>query len=315
MALIGTLTSGVSALKTYTKDLEVIGNNIANVNTTAFKSSKVAISEDFSNTLRASQPSGGTMSNVLASQIGTGVKLTGVNVNYTQGALSTTGQATDIGLSGKGFFQVKDVGNNMDYATRVGSFRWDDNGYLVTAQGYRVQGVSRTLANALADKPNSAHTGMTGGDIQISAKSDLDAVLPTALTRQSIAVDRAGQVVEFYTDGTSAVKAQIALIDFAQPGSLMQKGEGLYSSLANAKPTANLVVSGTSYVAPAATIALTYAGQNGFATTESGSLELSNVDLTEQFSNMITAQRSFQAASRLVTVSDNVLEEIVNLKR
>ena len=58
-----------------------------------------------------------------------------------------------------------------------------------------------------------------------------------------------------------------------------------------------------------------FAGTNGFGTMESGTLELSNVDLTEEFANMITAQRSFQASSRVVTMSDSVLEEIVNLKR
>ena len=56
-------------------------------------------------------------------------------------------------------------------------------------------------------------------------------------------------------------------------------------------------------------------GKNGLGTIESGTLELSNVDLTEQFANMITTQRSFQASARLVTVSDSVLEDIVNLKR
>jgi flagellar hook protein FlgE len=56
-------------------------------------------------------------------------------------------------------------------------------------------------------------------------------------------------------------------------------------------------------------------GENGLGTIEAGTLELSNVDLTEQFANMITTQRSFQASARLVTVSDAVLEDIVNLKR
>ncbi|MFA5264199.1 MAG: flagellar hook-basal body complex protein [Opitutaceae bacterium] len=300
MALIGTLSSGVSALKVFTKDLEVIGDNIANVNTTAFKSSKVSISDDFSNTLRASQPgNGGSISNVQAAQIGSGVKLAGITVNYNQGALSTTGQGTDLGISGEGYFLVKD-GNGSVFATRSGSFRWDDQGYLVNSQGMRVQGLTG----------NSTTPPTTNvGDIQRDT-----AALASTATLQSISIDRGGNIVQFYSDGTNATVGQIMLQQFNQTSSLMKRGDGLYTSLTNAGPKG---ADGIFTTAATVTTAADYqaGGAGGAGTVEAGTLELSNVDLTEQFANMITAQRSFQAASRLVTVSDSMLEEIVNLKR
>jgi flagellar hook protein FlgE len=285
MALIGSLSSGVSGLQTFSKDLEIIGNNIANVNTTAYKSGSLGFSENFSNTLRSSQPSSGTTSNVLAAQIGTGVRFSGVNTNYNQGALSSTGQTTDLGISGDGYFIVRDSSQGTDltdslaYATRVGSFRWDDKGYLVTAQGLRVQDVA-------------------GTDIQLTAGS---------APLQSVSINRAGQVIEFFTDGTdnsATPPQQIGLMTFPQPGALMNKGDGLFDGFKAAGGTVPLVL--TAANAP---------GTGALGTIEAGTLEQSNVDLTSEFANMITAQRSFQANARVVTVSDSVLDDIVNLKR
>ena len=87
MSLIGTLTSGVSATRrAFTKNLETIGNNIANVNTTGFKGSTVSFADSFSNTLRGSTPANGAASNLTAQQVGTGVKISHVESQFTQGA-------------------------------------------------------------------------------------------------------------------------------------------------------------------------------------------------------------------------------------
>src|SRR4051812_39124219 len=100
MSLIGTLTSGVSALRSFTKGLEIIGNNISNVNTVGFKGSSVSFSDSFSNTMRSSAPSSASSSNLSATQVGTGVKLAQITARFTQGALTTTGLNTDLGVSG-----------------------------------------------------------------------------------------------------------------------------------------------------------------------------------------------------------------------
>src|ERR1043166_5311450 len=102
MSLIGTMGSGVSALRTFMKGLEVIGNNIANVNTTGFKASEAKYSDSFSNILQRSAPSAASTSNASATGIGTGVTLAGGATNFTQGSLASTGRDTDLGISGSG---------------------------------------------------------------------------------------------------------------------------------------------------------------------------------------------------------------------
>ncbi len=290
MSLIGTMGSGVSALRTFMKGLEVIGNNIANVNTTGFKASEAKYADSFSNILQRSAPSGTDTANTPSTGIGTGVSLAGVTTNFTQGSLGSTGRDTDLGISGNGFFHVKNAVDGAEYATRAGDFRWTDQGYLVTSQGFRVQGLTGSSLG-------------TVGDITLGTP-------PTGTQRQSISIDRSGNVVEFYSDGTSATTNRVLLQNFNDPSALTKEGNNLYSGLIAAGPIG----------AAAGEIALQAGdvnapGKNGLGNIQSGTLELSNVDLTDQFANLITTQRSFQAGSRLVTVSDSVLEDIVNLKQ
>lgn len=291
MSLIGTLTSGVSALKSFTKDLEVIGNNISNVNTTGFKGSRTSFEDSFSNTLRGSAPSSATSPNQPATQVGTGVKLVAITGQFTQGALTTTGLNTDLGISGNGFFLVKNPQDSQVYATRAGDFRIDDKGYLTTSEGYRVQG----LTGGAAGTPPTAPA--TYGDIKLATP-------PTGTELQSFSIDRSGNLVEFYSDGSSVTTNQVMMQNYKDPTALVKQGDNLFTGF---------VAAGV--IGPATPTAATNApGSNGLGGIEAGTLELSNVDLTEQFADMITTQRSFQAASRLVTVSDQVLQDIVDLK-
>jgi fagellar hook-basal body proteins len=278
--------SGVSALQTFMKGLEVIGNNIANVNTTGFKGSTAKYADSFSNILVQSSSNGVTTTPAVA--VGTGVTLSGVTTNYTQGALSPTGKSTDLGISGNGFFRVKNPNSGEEYVTRAGDFRWDEQGYLVTNDGYRVQGLVGTPPT-------------TVGDIKLAT------LAPTAPQLQSVAIDRSGNVIESYADGSTAVSGQVLLQNFKDPAALVKQGNNLYSGIEAAGPSNGsvaLLADGSNQP-----------GSNGLGYIQSGTLELSNVDLTEQFSELITTQRSFQAGSRLLTVSDSVLEDIVNLKR
>ncbi|MBA4137679.1 MAG: flagellar hook-basal body protein [Opitutus sp.] len=285
MALIGTLTSGVSALRTFSKGLEVIGNNIANINTTGYKSSQASFAESFSNTMRGSAPSNGSASSMPGLQIGTGVQLSSITTNFSQGALQTTGVTTDLGVSGRGFFIVQDANSGSIYATRDGSFRIDDNGFLVTQGGLRVRGLTGSPPTAL-------------GDIQIGQN------LPVGAQLQSISIDRQGNVIEFFSDGSSATNNKVQLQNFNDTSALMREGNNLYSSLTAAGPLGGGILAGSNDP-----------GEDGLGFVQAGVLESSNVDLTAQFSDLITTQRSFQAGSRLITVSDTVLEDIVNLKR
>ena len=290
MSLIGTMGSGVSALRTCMKGLEVIGNNIANVNTTGFKASSAKYADSFSNILQRSAPSGTNTTNTPSTGVGTGVTLAGVSTNFNQGSLASTGRDTDLGISGSGFFHVKNSVDGTEYATRSGNFRWSDQGFLVNPQGLRVQGLTGAGLAAV-------------GDIELATP-------PAGTQRQSVSIDKSGNVIEFYSDGTSATTNQVLLQAFTDPSALTNEGNNLYSSLISAGPIGAAAGSSDLQVG-----AVNAPGENGLGTIQSGTLELSNVDLTDQFANLITTQRSFQAGSRLVTVSDTVLEDIVNLKR
>ena len=328
MSLLGSLTSGVSALRSFEHGLSIIGNNIANVLTTGFKSSTAHYSDSFSNLLRQSAPSptGGTGSNTTAQQIGTGVQLSGVTGNYAQGTLSSTANPTDLGISGNGFFRVRDTVNNREYVTRAGDFRIDDKGYLVTYDGFRVQGLSDGGASYTATVVNGAlvYTQTPTAPAAIGdLKVDFNYGIGNGLTNstggaftdaqveagkpgvQGFTIDQQGNVVLSLTNGDTLVRGRVLLQDFRDPSALTREGNNLFGSLDAAGPVGGLGLSAAN----------NGPGTNGLGRVETGTLELSNVDLSDQFANLIQTQRAFQAGSRIITVSDTVLEDVINLKR
>ena len=261
MAISNSLNSGVNGIKAFSKSLEVIGDNIANVNTTGFKGSRVTNQDSFSQTLREGNAATNGM------QVGSGTSVASISQKFTQGVLSTTGGPTDLGISGSAFFKVNDGTN--DFYTRAGDFRLDTTGNLVTNGGLNVQ----TTA---------------GAPVTITADA--------GKTLSSFTIDKNGTVKVLHTDGTSGTTPPvIGLFTVPNPNGLKREGDNLLSSN-DASGTPAAAAAGTSDIIQ-------------------GTLELSNVDLTEQFSDLIVAQRSFQASSRIITVSDSVLEEVVNLKR
>lgn len=140
--MMRSLYSGVAGLKTHQTKMDVIGNNIANVNTTAFKSSSITFSELMSQTTqRASGPNAATgTGGVNARQIGLGVKSGAININITgQGSTQSTGNPFDIMINGDNFFIVNNGSEN--FFTRDGSFYVDAAGNLaMTSIGYNVMG-------------------------------------------------------------------------------------------------------------------------------------------------------------------------------
>src|SRR5690606_3688955 len=138
--MLRSLTSAISGLQNFQERMDVIGNNIANVNTTAFKSARVDFADSFSQTLRNSSSSTGNTPGVAAMQIGSGVTTGAIRNIQTQGAVTRTGMQTDLAISGEGFFVVRDSLTNGQFVTRAGDFRVDDSGYIVTNNGFRLQG-------------------------------------------------------------------------------------------------------------------------------------------------------------------------------
>jgi flagellar hook protein FlgE len=151
------LFAGVSGLRNHLTRMDVIGNNIANVNTVAFKSSRVTFKEAFAQLLQGASRPPGDQGGINPIQVGLGMSIGSVDQNFTQGNLETTGQSTDLAIQGDGFFVCSD--GRRRYFTRSGNFQLDADGRLVAPQnGFIVQG--RT-----ADAQGTLSSGATVGDI------------------------------------------------------------------------------------------------------------------------------------------------------
>ncbi len=140
--MIQSLFSGVSGMLAEQTAMNVIGNNIANANTTGFKSSRADFTESFLQVTRAAtanQPVG------LGVGLGTGVNNT--TTNYDQGVFQTTNVPTDMGINGNGWFSVQSTGGT-NYVTRNGDFIEDSDGYLSTPDGNFLMGVNGTIVPA-----------------------------------------------------------------------------------------------------------------------------------------------------------------------
>ncbi len=267
------MDSGVSALDQFQQELNVIGNNIANVDTVGFKTANVQFADALSQTV------GDNAAGV--EQVGTGVTTSSIADQFTQGSITNTGVPTNMAVNGNGFFLVKDPASGQEYVTRDGNFSVDSHGYLVTSSGMQVQGYTDS-------------TDTTIGAIQIT-----NANAPTADTSavQSYSFNSSGQLNVLLADGTQYVGGQILLQNFTAPSQLTSVGGNLYTGLTSAGPLA-------AAVAP---------GSNGLGNIITSSLEMSNVDLAGQLTSLITTQRAYEANAKVITTSDEILQDLVNL--
>jgi flagellar hook protein FlgE len=282
--MLQALTSAVSGLDAFQQEIDVIGNDIANVETVGFKSATTDLADSFSQTLANSDLGGDA-----AIQIGLGVTTAGIYNNYTQGAINPTGVQTDLAISGNGFFVVKDPTSGAEYVTRAGDFQINSNGYLVTPGGMMVQGYT-----------NPGLTTM--GSIKIDA-SQAPSTAAAGATMSSWSIDQTGNVDITLSDGTSYVTGQVLMQNFSNPNGLVNEGNNLFGNIGVAGP-----LGGATSPTPAA------AGTNGMGTIQSGALEESNVDLSNEFANLIQTQRAFQANARIITTSDEMLQDLVDMK-
>jgi flagellar hook protein FlgE len=273
--MLVSLDSGVSALDQFQQELDVIGNNIANVNTVGFKAANVNFAEAMSQTLGSN--ASGSM------QVGTGVTTQSIANQFTQGTINPTSIPTNLAINGNGFFTVKDPTTGTQYVTRDGNFSVDSNGYLVTSNGMRVQGYSDAALSTVGDIKID-NTGAPGGD--------------TAAVQTYSFSDNGTLTVEL-ADGTSFSRGQVLLQNFTSPSQLMNVGNNMYSNMSAAGPNA----------------ALTAPNGGGLGSLVTGALEMSNVDLAAQLTNLITTQRAYEANAKVITTSDQVLQDMVNLGR
>jgi len=136
MALMKSLNSGISGLRAFQTKMDVIGNNIANVETVGFKSSNVSFADMLNQRLGSS--GGASSAPQLTNSVGLGVKVASINRDFNQGSIQTTGRSTDIAIEGDGFFKVNE--GSQSFLTRSGNFSFNKDGYLVDQAGRKVQG-------------------------------------------------------------------------------------------------------------------------------------------------------------------------------
>ena len=284
--MLTSLSSAVSGLDAFQQQMDIIGKNIANLNTTGFKSATGNLADSFSNTLQAATASTSSSNpGTNPMQIGTGVNTISITNDWAQGTINPTGVSSNLAINGNGFFVVQDPSSTAQYATQDGTFTLNNNGNLVTSNGMLVQGYSNTGLSTL-------------GPIVINTQGMPSTSSPTA-TMTSYSISSSGTITVNLSDGTSFVRGQILLQNFQNPQALVNQGSNLYSNMTNAGPLT----------------ALTAPGSSGLGTIQSGALELSNVDLAAQMADLIVAQRGFEANSKIVTTSDELLQDVVNMKR
>lgn len=143
MSLMKSLNSGVSGLRAFQTKMDVIGNNIANVESTGFKSSRVTFADMLSQEISSgggseSAPSSGA-------QVGLGVRISSIDRDFNQGGLQNTGRQTDLAIEGNGFFMVEDSGSQQ-FLTRAGNFAFNKDGFLVDQSGRKVQGFNANVS-------------------------------------------------------------------------------------------------------------------------------------------------------------------------
>jgi len=305
--MIRSLNTASLGIRQFQASLDVLANNLANLNTVGYKGSRADFVESLNSVLRAPTPDTATASGTSGVSLGNGVATAAIRSNFSQGSINQSGLATDFSITGKGYFLVRNSTSGEVFATRSGNFRLDSAGYLVTDGGLRVQGVEDTQKDA-----NKI------GDIRFNKGTVPSNAAATAATAAitNISVDGSGRLNTLLDDGTQYVRAQIVLQSFSNEQALVRAGNNLFTNLGASGPsTASATSPFTSTPNSPILDGAQRANQDGMGRIEQGSLELSNVDVSREFSNMITTQRAFQASARMITTSDSILEELVNLKR
>ena len=295
MSITSAMFTGVSGLLANAEGINVIGNNLANVNTVGFKSGRMV----FSDMLSANIGNG--------SQVGRGTQIQKVDNIFGQGSFETTESATDLALQGNSFFAVMDpnaaapVDQNDAMLTRAGAFSLDSNLNLVNPDGYQVLDTQGNPIKFFDD-------GVVANNATNFSKiTNIDpSGLITYLGKDGNTMnyyDASGLVGVAATAANAATVQRLAVVTVVNPSGLEKSGGSLF------KPTTDSGV-------PSAAFSLASNSANG--TSEkifTNSLEQSNVDMAAQFVKMILTQRAYSANSKTITTADEMTQEALNLKR
>lgn len=280
--MMRSLYSGVTGLKNHQIKMDVIGNNIANVNTVGFKASRVIFQDIYNQTVKPASGAGANSGGTNPQQIGLGVQVAAIDVLQGKGTAQYTGATLDLSIEGDGYFVLSN-GGQITY-TRAGNLYTDSDSYLVNASGEYIQGYEVDATGNLV---------LDGSGDPIMTNILIDP------SYYDVSINSNGQVVGLdETTNQNVIIGQLILATFENNSALEKMGENAYRGTVNSGDAM--------YDVP---------GTGGSGTINPGTLEMSNVDLTSQFADMIVTQRGFQANSRIITTTDEMLEEVVNMVR
>lgn len=202
MSLMRSLTSGVSGMKGFQTKMDVIGNNIANVNTAGFKKSSVNFAELVSQSLTKPDARFGTAPS-LYNQVGLGSRVSSISRDFSQGAVTNTNVKTDLAIQGNGFFMVNDGVQN--FVTRAGNFKFNADGNLVTDAGLFVRGFNANADGTVINGGSAENVRVNFGDIFAPRKTSIVNLAGNLNSNTSVAqVLEAENALTLDTDGSLA---------------------------------------------------------------------------------------------------------------
>lgn len=315
--MVRSMFAGVAGLRTHQSKLDVIGNNIANVNTWGYKAGSAnfmdALYTNTTNSTGGNATTAGGLGGINASQVGYGVRMSSISRDFSKSTPYQTGHDLDIMIDGTGFLIVRSssgvaqapIDAETDLAnadgvslSRVGILTVDNEGYLVDSNGYYVYGFQPNAPDADGNITfNTAEIDRIKIPQADANAPDTD-VLPNGMYKcSSYRIMSDGTVVGYTQGETKVTMGKIALAG-AQNVNGLQSTSGYYYQIGDNTGACTIGESGAI-----------------LGSILSGYLEMPNVDLAKEFSEMITTERGFQANTKIITVTDEMLQELVNMKR
>ncbi len=282
--------AAISGLDAHQTMLDVTANNLANVDTVGYKAQSTQFSDELSQLVQAGTGANGYSSGTNPLQVGLGVQVGSIDNVMTAGGVQSTGNATNVAIQGNGFLRVAN-GNvstspptfDATQYTRAGDLTFNASGYLTTQTGKYVLGYGATQ-------------NVSTGAYAPSGGTNNPIVVPPGSTNVTIGPD--GSVNYQTPAGATVTAGYISLSTFPNEAGLQRDGGSLWSATAASGPEA--------------------AGQPGtgnFGQTIGGELEQSNVDMGTEFTNMIEAERGYQANASTITTADQMMQTAVQMKQ
>ena len=285
MSFSGIFAAGLSGVAAYSQSLESISSNIANSQTDGFKRSVTSFSDLIPRDSAALSEAVGTGS------VGQGVSASSSVAADEQGSISRTGTPTNIAISGQGFFVVSETVSSNDSTalfTRAGDFSADADGNLLNSGGFYLQGIAAGTNGDAAVGTNLNGLETININRLPTNQSDLGELVEIDITAD-------GNVRGLYSNGQSENLFRVALASFRNPQGLERGGETTFLNNTNSGEPR-----------------LTAPGDEGTGSIESSAIEISTVDISQEFSTLIQTQRAYSTNARLISVADELLSTLVS---